>query len=57
MERLKHDLEQAKNLSLALDREVGLDKLESKGSEVLQEKIEEFNNNEEYDEIKKVIII
>ncbi|KAG4099213.1 hypothetical protein H8356DRAFT_361433 [Neocallimastix lanati (nom. inval.)] len=54
MERLKHDLEQAKNLSLALDREVGLDKLESKGSEVLQEKIEEFNNNEEYDEIKKI---
>jgi len=37
-----------------LDREVGLDKLDSNGCEILQEKIDEFNNNEEYDEIKKV---
>lgn len=56
MERLKHDLDQARNLSIALDKEVGLDKIENNGCEVLQEKIEEFNNNEEYDEIKKVNI-
>lgn len=54
MDRLNHDLEQAKNLSIALDKEVGLDKFDENGCEVLQEKIDEFNNNDEYDEIKKI---
>jgi hypothetical protein len=54
MNRLKYDLEQARNLAITLDKEVGLDEFESNGCEVLQEKINEFNNNEEYDEIKKI---
>jgi len=57
MNRLKYDLEQARNLAITLDKEVGLDEFESNGCEVLQEKINEFNNNEEYDEIKKVKFI
>ncbi|OUM64059.1 hypothetical protein PIROE2DRAFT_60926 [Piromyces sp. E2] len=54
MDRLKHDLDQAKRLAIALDREVGLDKMDGNGCEALQDKIDEFNNNEEYDEIKKI---
>jgi len=54
LDRLKHDLEQSKKLSYALDREVGLDKLDGNGCEILQDKIDEFNNNEEYDETKKI---
>jgi len=54
MDRLKHDLDQAKRLAIALDREVGIDQLDGNGCEALHDKIDEFNNNEEFDEIKKV---
>jgi hypothetical protein len=54
MDRLKHDLDQAKRLAIALDREVGIDQLDGNGCEALHDKIDEFNNNEEFDEIKKI---
>lgn len=53
-ERLKFDLDQAKKLSLALDKEVGLDKTDRNGCEALDSKIEAIKENDEFSEVKKI---